>query len=289
MVYFTLPNFYKNFHINNFFVRVNELHPEWFKHPVAFVAASGNFPYNYWNGGFNNCDGDGCVYGNVYDCNKDMPIPLRLNCANIFLNEHDFEDSVANTILDICHDSSNLIEVSNLDFYIFLKEKYKKYRFIFSKEADLIFPFNANIINELNEKKYFSIISLPKRFSKDFETLKEIQKPGNIELMVNSNCKLSCPNFNKCHESQHINQYNYSYYNPFLVCESKYAKTSEILISFDEIYNQYVPLGFRRFSFDEIFSSDRHNLFVFLTEYFIKEECKGQLYSFAMDEGVIRL
>ena len=287
MIYFTLPGFYQNFKINNFFIKLSLRDLDFFKTPVSFIACAGNFPYNYWNGGFNNCIEKGCIYNEIYDCNKENGAPLRLNCTNIFLNSNDFEDSVANTILDICHDSSNLIEVSNLDLYKILKEKYNKYKFIFSKQANLIYPFNLNIINELNNKKYFEIVSLPNEFSKNLNLLKEINNPNTIELTVNSMCQ-TCNNEKKCQYANHVNQYNYSMINSYLNCEKRYPyHRINPLITLEEIKDTYIPMGYKYFKIEEIFNNDKDNLFLFLLNYFIKEEYKEEVYNLAFEEGII--
>lgn len=288
MIYFTLPNFYENFTINNFFIELKQNFSNFFKIQFAFVSETGNFPYNYWNGGYNTNQGPGCTYPTIYDCNKDTTLPLRLNCSNIFLDRNDFEDNVANTILDICHDSSNQIEISNLDFYLYLKDKYPKYNFIFSKQADLIHPFSIDTINQLNEKGYFYLISLPKKLSLNLNFLKQLKNKSHIELTVNTLCDLNCPNLINCQKESHINQYNYSEINPYNICLiRKECHKIAPLITVEDIHNIYQPLGFCNFSIEDFANSKRDNLFIFLLDYFIKDEYKLTVYNMAFERGLL--
>lgn len=288
MVYFTLPSFYYNYKINNFFITFTRNHENFLKYPVAFVATSGNFPYNYWNGGFNAAIGDGCVYDQINECNKNNICPLRLNCTNIRLGKEDFEDAVANTILDICHDSSNYIELVNFDLYKFLSERYKKYKFIFSHQADLIYPFTPEIINQLIDKNCFELITLPSYWSKNVYKIKEIKDCSNIELVVNKNCAENCSMYKNCLLNNHDAQYNYSIENTFLACGKRPPYEDVVpLVSLDNIYNIFYPLGIKHYKLEEMCSNDKDHLLWFYIDYFIKDEYKSEVLRIAMKEGLI--
>ena len=59
-----------------------------------------------------------------------LSIPIRLNCANICLDDDMFFDEHMNVILSINDNMSNFIEVSNLDLLTYIQTHYKNYRFI---------------------------------------------------------------------------------------------------------------------------------------------------------------
>lgn len=248
-------------------------HPEYFKAPVTFSEVTGNYPYNYWNGGFNNCIGEPCSFNSVFACNQDINMPIRLNCANIFLEKPDFEDAINNTILTLCHDASNSVELCDFDLYEFIKERYPNYRFVFSKEADLVAPMTIEVIDALHEKNYFKLISLPTKFSGDVESLKQLKSRKDIELTVNSICNLKCANYANCHHNQHVCQYNYSGANPYMTCPKRSLyQDSHILISFEDILEKYAPMGITHFRLSEIIDGRMDKILVFFIRYFIKDE-----------------
>lgn len=273
MIHFTLTNFFNNFHINENFKLLYNTHKNFFKTNLNFSTVDGNFPYCYWNGGYNNNIGPGVIYDNFFTLNNDTSIPLRINCSNIYLQKKDFYDTMANTILKICENGSNEIELSNLELFNYLKNKYPNYKYIFSKEADLINPFTPDIINCINESKNFKLISLPPSLSKNLNFLKQIENKKNIELSINATCDINCENYNKCLLQSHISQYNYSKENYFNICKKrKPYQEIDPLISLEDIEKIYIPLGFTHFSIGEINHNDIDNYKDFLIKYFIKPE-----------------
>ena len=155
------------------------------------------------------------------------------------------------------------------------------YRFVFSKEADLIKPLTPEMIDMIHDKGYFKLISLPSRFTTDLETLKTLKVHRDIELTVNSVCNLKCQNYDSCRYNQHVYQYNYSNVNPSLTC-AKCApyEHSHILLSLEEIVEKYAPLGFTHYRFDEVIDSPQNSALTFFIHYFIKPEHQAQVYEF---------
>lgn len=271
MIYFTLPNFFQNNELINFFKIISKEKQNYFKFPVAFSYATGNFPYCYWNGGYNNNDGPGLLYSDFFNFNLNSAIPLRFNCSNVYLKNIDYEDTMANTILNICENGSNSISISDLNFYEFLKEKYPNYSYVFSKEANLKYPISEEIINTLSE--YFDYIEIPYFKTCDLNFLNNLKNKNKIELTINSLCPMNCSNYFNCQLQEHLSQYNYSINNNYLNCSKK---INNCYISLEQIVEQYIPLGFSHFSFTETENINNDFLF-FLIDYFIKEEYKYEI------------
>lgn len=224
----------------------------------------------------------------MFDCHRACDIPIRLNCANILLSKtEDFYDTINHTILSLCHNSSNYIEVSTLDLLYFLQEKYPHYQFVFSKEADLIVPFSPDIVNAINEKQCFRLVSLPERVSCDIEFLQAIKRKHSIELTVNTTCDFKCFNYESCAKMQHLNQYNYSGENPQLLCQKRVPyHQGKVLLDLDTIVNDYVPMGITHFRLAEVAENPRDRLLIFLVKYFIKEEYQTQVFEMSAAEGI---
>ena len=281
MIYFTLPNFYFNFYINNFFINLSNEKEEFFKEKIIFYNTTGNFPYCYWNGGYNNNYGKGALYNDFINCSEKNLAPLRFNCSNIFLKEEDFSNTMANLILNLNQNGSNLIEISNLNLYDFLHEKYPDYNFVFSPESDLILEQTSETINILLENKLFKIISLNENKSLDINLLKKIKQKEKIELTVNSYCNINCSNYLPCRYNSHLNQYNYIKENPYKTCDNSINyQYINPYITIEDIKEKYLPLGINHFRLSETISDKNDNLFIFLVNYFIKDEFKKDVYEF---------
>lgn len=280
MIYFTLPNFFQNVKIIDFFKVISKEKIKCFKFPVAFSYATGNFPYCYWNGGFNNNDGPGLIYSDFFDFNKNSPTALRLNCSNVYLKKEDYEDSMANTILEICENGSNSISVSDLNLYEFLKNRYPNYIYAFSKEADLKYPINEEIINVLSDT--FDYIEIPYYKIFDLNFLNNLKNKNKIELTISSLCPINCPNYFNCEQQEHLSQYNYSIKNNYLSCSKRLINNNNF-ISLEKIIEQYLPLGFTHFSFAEMENNQNDNLLKFLIDYFIKDEYKYEILNLFLE------
>ena len=85
-----------------------------------------------------------------------------------------------------------------------------------------------------------------------------------------------------------MSQYNYSLYNSYLSCLKKqeYHKIKP-LIDLNDIQNIYYPMGFKYFKIEEVFSNSKDNLFLFLLNYFIKDDKKQEVYEMAFNKGVL--
>lgn len=273
---FSLPNFFINFRTNDIFFTIVKTHPEFLKNPnVNFLSAHGQFPYCYWNGGININEGPGAYYTDFINCGDSSNIPLRFNFSNLMLTKEDFDNVMANLILDLNGNGSNEIELSNLELFNYLRENYPVYsRYIFSKNADIISEMTPEVINALIESDNFSLIELPVYYNGNFEQLKQIQKRKYIELVINPICNKTCNNFNNCRLKENISHYNYSRESIYCNCTArhKFNKNPD-LISLEEIEKDYLPLGIFNFKIEDFPRNEPDiNYCDFLVQYFIKPE-----------------
>lgn len=289
MLYFTLPNFYENFIINDYFLNLNKFFPEVFKEKITFIQASGSFPYCSWSGGYNSNNGEGAYYDAFIHCYTQYMVPLRINFANVLLEDFDFQDNMANTILKTNENGTNLIEISNLNLMEYITDTYPDYKFVFSKQADLITPFSTDLINEIISFNKFSLIGIPDRFNNDFNFLKNIKKKSKIEITVNPLCPSGCKNYNKCLVEEHQRQLEYSGLSVIRDCNKGYGYGfNKKLKTLDIIKQEYLPIGINHFTF----SSQPANMDLtlsFYIQYFIKEEYQLEVrnkYYAMLSEGV---
>lgn len=289
IIYFTLPNFYFNLNINNFFYSLSKAKQEYFKLPIAFNCATGNFPYCYWNGGYNNNAilKQEIGYKHFAEISQASFLPLRFNCANVLLQKEDFYDNMGNLILQLNENGSNTIEISNLELYLYLKEKYPTYRFVFSPQAELLYDITPEFINLIAKEDDFKIISLFEDKTLDLEFLEQINHRKKIELTVNPICNLQCPRYFDCQYYSHKTQYDYSFKNEYKNCNKSLTYQYRTpLISLEDIQNTYIPLGITHFRLSETICDSKDNLIIFLINYFIKEEYHDAVYQLFLQENI---
>ena len=278
MIYFTLQNFYENQKLNNILFIIHQQFINSFKAPIKFIYTAGSFPYTYWNGGINNNFGIG---NNTYDIvikyYQTNLLPLRINCSNINLNKEDFNDTIMNVILDLLNNSSNAIELSNLELYEYLYNKYPNFHYILSNNFNLINPLTPELINKLNEISDFYFIQIPLNKVKDFDYLKAIKNKKNIELPIGDICG-NCSNLDQCNIQEQIAQYNYS--DSFTKMNCSKCLGLNGIISLEDIQKNYVPLGFHNFILPDYYDSKNNNMIKFFINYFIKDSDKSLIYDF---------
>lgn len=278
MIYFTLQNFYENQKLNNILFIIHQQFIDSFKAPIKFIYTAGSFPYTYWNGGINNNFGIGNnTYDTVIKYYQTNLLPLRINCSNINLNKEDFNDTIMNVILDLLNNSSNAIELSNLELYEYLYNKYPNFHYILSNNFNLINPLTPELINKLNEISDFYFIQIPLNKVKDFDYLKAIKNKKNIELPIGDICS-NCSNLDQCNIQEQIAQYNYSDSFTKMNCSKCLGLNS--IISLEDIQKNYVPLGFHNFILPDYYDSKNNNMIKFFINYFIKDSDKSLIYDF---------
>lgn len=288
MIKFTLPNFFDYFYINQFFITLSKSNPNFFKKEIAFIQHSGPFPYLSWNGGFNCNSGGGAYYTDFTNCYRLTSLPIRFNMANVLLEEFDYNDNMGNSILETNHNGSNLIEISNLDFMEKIAQQYPNYKFVLSKQADLITPFSSELLNSITEADKFFLIGLPDKFNKDFDFLQSLKRKKQFEITVNPLCSAKCKHYDTCLLNIHKLQLEYSGQQPIQNClKSNHFNNFEKLLSLEEIEEKYIPLGFSHFTFSSVVLP-ASEVFSFYTKYFIKEEYQQQVMNmFNVSGGVM--
>lgn len=273
MLKFTLPNFFEYFQINQFFIELNKIHPELFKEKINFIQVSGAFSYCSWTGGYNSNQGKGAYYPDFEKCYIASCLPLRLDFSNTLLENFDFYDAMGNIICKTNENGSNLISISNFDFMDFLHQKYPRFSFVLSRQADLILNFTTEILNSTEMQNQFKLIELPKRLTKNIEFLTQLKNRNKFEIIVNSTCPFSCPKLKDCALNEEQLQLSYSQQSNFRNCFKTQNYLNKNIISLEEIKINYEPLGFSHFTFDNFLLNEHpYEIFKFYLNYFIKPE-----------------
>lgn len=251
MIFLSLPLLYDNLELNNFLKKFIYAHQnkEIFNIPLVIESAYGSFPYSSWNGDVNNNWGKVLpTYNNFQSFFNKVDMPVRIDCSNIFLTKEDLYDVHQNIILQLGDSCGNILEISDLGVFNYLKENYKNYFFIVSKNIDLIHPVDADIINVFTEQEDFYLFNLPNKFNKDQEFLKTLNNKFKIE--INIGCKCQCNNSQQeqqCNEQEMHNQLEFSGCSIYQDCV--YTNPYMSLNILDDI-KYFTELGFSHFKIE---------------------------------------
>ena len=280
MIYFTLPNFYEFQTINNFMRMLSRSKPQYFKESVSFIQTSGNFSYNYWAGSYCNMVGPGAYYKEfTMSEHGGTSLPLRLLMDNIALDPEDFYNSMNKTILEHNQNSSTVLEIASIPLMDYIQENYENYKYVFSKQADLLTPFTPELINQIIEFDKFQFIGVPDRLTTDFEFLDQISNHSKLEITVNPRCPAKCRNYEGCQIKQHLSQLEFSAMDHITLCRTNCLNKK--VISLDDIKKDYIPRGINHFTFSQQnaqFISELEVL-TFYVSYFIKPEYQFMVFA----------
>lgn len=294
MINFTLPNSFYLKQANDFIVAMSRYHAEALKHKQFNICAeSGSVPYLSWNGGINSNVGAGIYYNSLVDFQRAIIVPNRLNMANVLLEDYDYDDCFGQTILEIFHDGSTLLEISSIPLMEKINCNYPNYRFVFSKQADLINEFTPEILNGICQIPNVVRIGIPDKYSYDIEWLKQLQSKSKYEITVNPMCPPSCEHCDSCVLQEHQNQINFSNVQLIANCNKRNdIYNPNKIISIDEIVKTYNKMGFSYFTFNFNHAMDENFWVSFYIDYFFKPEYHSMLFtewSKSKAEGGVRL
>lgn len=269
MIYFTLPDFYQKFKINNFLQILSQQNKDFFKESVTFIYTKGNFPYNYWNGFANYNTGKGAYYDDFENCSQLSHLPLRLCIDNTYLDKEDYSNCMNEEIFKTNENGSNILQICDFNLIDYLKNKYPLYDYILSKNNYHIMNYEVEQLNSIINLKIFNLIELPEYLNENFEFLNKISSRKCIELIVNPICDYSCKFYSHCFDMHQKNIYNFSKIDIFNDCNNK--KNNNI-ITIKKIKEKYLPLGINHFSFNSFKNLNDLETLSFYLKYFIKTE-----------------
>lgn len=281
MLTFTLPNFYHNFKINQFFILLNDQDDKYFKEKIRFEKVSGNFPYCISAGNKSvNQINNFATYYDIINCQREYAktnTAIQLDCSNYFLNEDRLNNGYLNLIFNLLDNCGVSIEISNLNLIPLLDEKIKFKSYIFSannclREEDL------ELINQLTEK--LDLVYLNPDLNENLKFLKQIKTKNKIGLIVNPICPYNCDLKFKCFAKESLYQKSFSEKSVFNNCDKNYFyKFNPQILTIEKLKKDYLPLGITHFCFDSFLDLDKKIVFDFYLNYFIKEEFQIEVNS----------
>lgn len=260
---FYLPNFYRNI------IKYTELdkwikqNPEWFYNNIEIGAVYGVFPFSLWNGGRGNRGAVPVpakeIESVIYAYNK-QNIPVRFTFTNCLIEEKHLYDTYCNLIMDIANTGMNEVLVNSEILEKYLREKYPNYKYILSTTACIR---DVNIINQ--KTKEYDMVVIDYNDNKNATFMDKIIDKQKIEILINEICPPNCPirkahyellsrcnldinyielNIPEC--GNYRRQLNKDDLNFYKILE----ENSKNNLFVEELYQQYVPIGFNNFKIE---------------------------------------
>ena len=286
MYNFTLANFYSAFKINNLFMDMVYNNKDCLKEKINFNQIAGSFPFNIWNGDMNSClNGNIVTFSEMDQCFEAYTQAIRLNFASIVLEKEDFFNNYNRMMLEKGQNGATAIEISNLQLYEFIKEKYPHYnKFILSPVAWEIIDLTPEMVNVILENPDFQLVSLPVKLANDFDYISQINQKNKIEICINPVCPINCKKHSECVLVENSNQYDFSIASVFNTCSRVHSyRNNPQIMSLDTIKETYIKKGITHFRLASCPNADVMQYFIFLVNYFIKEEYQQEF----LENGMI--
>ena len=247
-VLFSLPGLYQYAALNMQLLNLKRNFPLWFRENAKIDNIYGSFPC-VWNGG-RSWDGTfsiNDVISAVTFLNSNG-IKIRYTFTNCFIDEKIVYDTIGNAILTATRDNQSLrngIIIANETMYNYIKENYPEFDIIYSTTMMI------KDVDEINKYSEKHLIIPDYSINNDFEKLKKLEHPENIELLCNEECVENCKKRRVHYENNSLIQLKKDV-EP-LGCENigglTYAdiKKRRHYISFENIEKNYIPLGINKF------------------------------------------
>lgn len=263
-VQFHLPDFRKNYPLNMLLINMLKQYPVYFREDIKIGSIFGEFPTSLWNGGrFNG--GDQCDATYVKEVIKHINaegIPIRYTFTNPLITKNDLEDAYCNFCMQAANNNMNEVLVVSPILEKYIRKHYPGFK-ISSSTCKEIKDIDA-LNNEL-EKDYHLVV-LDYNLNNQFDILEKIKYKEKCELLVNSCCIPNCQRRGEHYKDIARRQRMYLE-NQTLPPEKKKSlppwkceygeinslyklKNYTTYISPDDIWEKYVPMGFKHFKIE---------------------------------------
>lgn len=277
---------------NEFFINLIENNSEILREDIEIYSFFGVFPNAIWNGGgtfFETKNTSIKEMKKVRDYYNSKGIAITFTFTNSLITEEHIHDEYCNQMLKIFHNGMNEVLVVSPILERYIRDNYPKYK------------INRSIINTENGvfiSENYNLSVLSKFKNRDFEFLRKLsqKEKKKTELLCNEFCVNDCP-----YAYQHYKEYAYIQLNGHLPqnCKSDFGtcrfpgkrheylcqriKNSKYWISYEDIINTYVPMGFEYFKLAGrgVFNETTLTFFV---DYLIKPEYQMDVRTYLFEE-----
>lgn len=291
---YILPDFLE-YSRNEIIIDIYTKFPYVLREETCIHSFFGIFPNAIWNGGghiFHYKNSSLKEMKKVRDFYNKKGISIAFTFTNQLITKEHLNDPYCNQMLEIFHNGMNEILVVSNELEKYIREKFPKYK------------INRSIIN--TEKIPFLLddynLSVMSKFkNRDFEFINNLsmEERSKTELLCNEFCVNNCP-----YAYQHYREYAYIQLHGEkpTKCEKKYGtcrfpmadwdglcrriKESNYWISYEDIINTYVPLGFQYY---KLGGRGEYNFITteLFIDYMIKPEYQMDVRTYIMERYML--
>lgn len=258
MVHFYLPGFFYHFGLNMTLLKLMREKPQMFREGAEVAGVYDSFPGAIWNGGrFDGAQSAILVEQDymrfVVDSYNALGVPVRFTYTNVCLEEKHCHDAFCNLTMELADNGFNEVIVASPVLEDYLRREYPRYRYVLSTTRCI------RDVAEFNEAlERYDMCVLDFRENKNTEFLSKIARRDRTEILVNEQCSPDCPM-----RSEHyklISQCNLERIAYTGICtharptgfsfRSALKEPSPTLVTAEEVYRTYAPLGFKDFKIE---------------------------------------
>lgn len=252
-IYFYIPGIAFTFDINFMLLKRMAEVPDHYYPNVKIGAVFGTFPGAKWNGG--RVSIGSVAEEDMYKALKvyhDFGIPVRWTWTNPTLTEEDLSDGFCNYITRRAENGLNEVLVSTDLMENYIRKNFPKYPIISSTTKRIT---DIDALNKELEKDY-KLVVIDYDFNNKWDYLDQIKHPEKCEILVNALCTPKCPNRKRHYEIIGRIQKGEDVHDEQIEnCPSQYrlmvdVKKLDTFVSVEDIWNKYVPKGFRHFKIE---------------------------------------
>jgi collagenase-like PrtC family protease len=280
---FHLPGIIDQYKIIMGLIGLMENEPECFREGAYIASVYGTYPTSVWNGGrFMQGLTDEKTIRVTLEILNNKGIPVRFTYTNPLITEEQLDDRFCNRTLQMADNGLNEVIVNSPILEEYIRKNYPNFKITSSTCKQIE---NADDLNREIDKDY-NLVVLDYNWNHDLEFLKTINKKEKCELLINACCIPHCPRRGEHYRqigSEHIRYWNDQRnhvaklvnYQEF---PCQYMKNTiydtidyETRILPDDLYETYVPMGFKHFKIEGRSSPNVDNIDTII-QYMVKPE-----------------
>ena len=287
MLNFYCPDFFNGKDVYAALINWKRTYPEVFNPDVNIKYIFGCLPNMLWNGGGVDHN-TGCVdlatMQEIKEFYNLLNIHLQFTCTNPLVEEKHLSDTYCNTILKEFENQGHEILVSSPILEQYIRNTYPGYtisRSIVNTRTDLEWE-------AILDTQYHNIV-LPRRHTKDFDYLNQIQQQyrNRIEILCNDPCPIDCP----CLYSHYERYANHTLFNKQFTIDELKCNNIKLdnlpfrfdmngLVTYKDILQSYYPLGYTEFKLSG--RGHKTTIATSVVPYLIKPEYHFLAYKFLL-------
>ena len=289
-----MPNFWAEYKPTLAIIDLHNKYPNIFKENLVFNSVYDCFP-SIWAGGRSTIRGWVPTKEKIE--NKLIPflergIQIRYNFTNLLLEEKHLYEKNSNLLLDLTMDllkkyNTNLgITISSPLLKAYLEKRYPSLYFIWSTTLGKIG------IDKINKLSTNDLLVLDYNYNNDFEFLKNLKNPQNIEILINEHCIPNCPyrdtHWRLVSEAQLAPNANISTGCLNSVMKTAYGHSiHEKVVSIEQMKENYLPLNINKIKLAGRREYEK-GLIGQYSDIFILEEYRQQVFDYLADNYLMK-